>query len=117
MVQFGCGMYIQVKTTPFSRGIRMKSIPLRFPQMVVYSPVAVEREQFFCGRFCLKVPVPQIPEDVNGDGSVNIDDLRFVADRLHQVGEKNAADVNGDGVVNVLDLVAIAKAMERNPSP
>jgi len=58
-----------------------------------------------------------IPEDVNGDGSVNIDDLRFVADRLDQVGEGNAADVNGDGVVNVLDLVAIAKAMETNPSP
>lgn len=53
-----------------------------------------------------------IPEDVNGDGSVNIDDLRFVADHLDQVGDGNAADVNGDGVVNILDLVAIAKAMK-----
>ena len=56
----------------------------------------------------------EIPEDVNGDGNVNIDDLMFVADHLDQVGEGNAADVNSDGVVNVLDLVAIAKAIERN---
>ncbi len=54
----------------------------------------------------------EIPEDVNGDGNVNIDDLTFVADRLGRVGARKAADVNGDGIVNVLDLVAIAKAME-----
>ena len=59
----------------------------------------------------------KIPEDVNGDGSINIDDLTFVADRLDQVGERNAADVNGDGVVNIFDLVAIAKAIERNLLP
>ena len=58
-----------------------------------------------------------IPEDVNGDGNVNIDDLTFVADRLDHAGEGSAADVNGDGIINVLDLVAIAKAMERNPLP
>lgn len=58
-----------------------------------------------------------IPEDVNDDGSVNIDDLTFVADHFGQVGEENAADVNGDGIINVLDLVVIAKAMERNPLP
>ncbi|MXV84732.1 hypothetical protein F4X88_16970 [Candidatus Poribacteria bacterium] len=55
------------------------------------------------------------PEDVNSDGSVNIDDLTFVVKHFGYVGEGNAADVNRDGVVNVLDLVAIAKAMERNP--
>ncbi|MYC78032.1 hypothetical protein F4X10_19900 [Candidatus Poribacteria bacterium] len=64
-----------------------------------------------------EVSVARIPEDANGDGSVNIDDLTFVADYLGQVGGGNVADVNGDGVVNVLDLVAIAKAMERNPLP
>ena len=56
-----------------------------------------------------------IPEDVNGDGNVNINDLRFVADRFDQVIEENAADVNGEGVVNILDLVAIVKAIVQNP--
>ena len=54
----------------------------------------------------------EMPEDVNGDGSVNIDDLMFVAARLGHVGEGAAADVNGDGVVNILDLVAVAGAVE-----
>ena len=58
------------------------------------------------------MPDAEVPQDVNGDGSVNIDDLTFVADRLGRVGEGNAADVNSDGVVNILDLVAIAKAIE-----
>ena len=60
----------------------------------------------------LKVPVVQIPEDVNGDGSVNIDDLTFVAAHLGHVGKENAADINDDGVVNILDLVAVVGAME-----
>ena len=53
------------------------------------------------------------PEDVNGDGSVNIDDLTFIAARIGDVGEENAADVNADGVVNILDLVAVAKLIEQ----
>ena len=36
-----------------------------------------------------------IPEDVNGDGNVNIDDLTFVAARLGDVEKENVADVNG----------------------
>ena len=54
----------------------------------------------------------EIPEDVNGDGRVNINDLTFVTSHLNQVGEENPADVNSDGIVNVLDLVAVAKAMD-----
>ena len=53
-----------------------------------------------------------IREDVNSDGSINIDDLMFVAARLGDVGKENAADVNGDGVVNILDLVAVARKVE-----
>lgn len=55
----------------------------------------------------------EVAEDVNGDGNVNIDDLRFVADHLGYVGEGNVADVNGDAVVNILDLVAVAKAIKQ----
>ncbi len=54
----------------------------------------------------------EVPEDVNGDGRVNVDDLTFVAARFGHVGEGDAADVNADGVVNILDLVAVARAVE-----
>ena len=50
-----------------------------------------------------------VPEDVNGDGSVNILDLVAVAAAIGKTDE-NDADVNGDGTVNVLDLVAVAAA-------
>ena len=53
-----------------------------------------------------------VPADVNSDGSINIDDLTFVAARFGRVGEGDAADVNNDGVVNILDLVAVAGAIE-----
>ena len=48
------------------------------------------------------------PADVNGDGTVNILDLVFVASRLGNQGQNLPADVNGDGVVNILDLVLVA---------
>ena len=50
---------------------------------------------------------PQIREDINRDGVVNIQDLVIVADQFGKSG-KNRADVNGDGVVNIQDLVLVA---------
>ncbi len=50
-----------------------------------------------------------VPEDVNGDGTVNILDLVAVAAAFGQTGEHDA-DVNGDGAVNILDLVAVSAA-------
>ncbi len=55
--------------------------------------------------------VVDIPEDVNGDGSVNIEDLRFVAARLGRVGRENSSDVNEDRVVDILDLVKVAASI------
>ena len=49
--------------------------------------------------------------DVNGDGSVDLQDLVIVNARLGQTGQ-NSADVNGDGVVNVVDLALVANAIE-----
>ena len=52
----------------------------------------------------------QLKEDVNGDGSVNLQDLLIVNAHLGQTGE-NKADVNGDGIVNVADLALVAGAI------
>ena len=49
------------------------------------------------------------PEDVNGDGIVNIQDLVIVAAAFGKTGE-NDADVNADGTVNIQDLVIVAAA-------
>ena len=48
--------------------------------------------------------------DVNGDGTVNIQDLVLVGANLGKTGQ-NAADVNGDGIVNISDLVLVAGAL------
>ena len=52
----------------------------------------------------------RIPEDVNADGNVNIQDLVLVASNLGEMGQ-NTADVNADGTVNVLDLTRVAGAL------
>ena len=57
-------------------------------------------------RFWIK-PDDGIPEDVNKDGVVNIQDLVLVASNFGETGE-NPADVNADGVINISDLVLVA---------
>ncbi len=47
---------------------------------------------------------PALPEDVNGDGIVNILDLVAVANAFGNM----EPDLNGDGVVNIQDLVIVA---------
>lgn len=53
-------------------------------------------------------PPPPTPWDVNGDGTVNIQDLVLVANELGESGESLKGDTNGDGTVNILDLVLVA---------
>ena len=64
----------------------------------------------------LIVEPPQLKEDVNADGVVNILDLVRVASSFGGSGE-NGADVNGDGVVNILDLVLVAGAFGNAAAP
>ena len=52
---------------------------------------------------------PEYNADVNGDGTVNIDDL--IAAAAHYGGSDKAADVNGDGVVDVQDILLIVDAI------
>ena len=52
-------------------------------------------------------------EDVNKDGTVNIQDLVLVAAAFGQLGDRNALqnpDVNRDGTINVLDLVRVSNS-------
>ena len=56
-------------------------------------------------------PPPNLPEDVNGDGVVNVLDLLFVALHYGQTLSESV-DVNGDGVVNIDDLILVAAAID-----
>lgn len=56
----------------------------------------------------LPPPPPPTPWDVNGDGTVNIQDLVLVANEFGQSGESLKGDINDDGTVNIQDLVLVA---------
>ena len=55
-------------------------------------------------------PQSSLIGDVNGDGTINILDLVFVASRFDEAGA-TAADLNGDGEVNIQDLVLVANRL------
>ena len=44
-------------------------------------------------------------EDANRDGTVDVQDILFIAQRFNQTGQSNA-DVNGDEIVDVFDILA-----------
>ena len=54
---------------------------------------------------------PQLAEDADRDGAVDLQDLVFVASQFGQFGAENAADINGDGVVDIADILLIAGAL------
>ena len=55
-------------------------------------------------------PQASLMGDVNGDGTINILDLVFVASHFDAT-DASAADVNGDGTVNIQDLVMVANRL------
>ena len=59
-----------------------------------------------------EIETPQLTEDANRDGAVDLQDLVFVASQFGQSGVENAADINGDGVVDIADILLVAGALE-----
>ena len=57
-----------------------------------------------------------LPEDVNSDGVVDIQDLIYVASQFGKNEAENIADVNNDGVVDVTDIVLVAGAIGNTDS-
>ena len=61
------------------------------------------------------VPNPLLPSDINGNGSVDVEDLILVAASFGTVptpGVLPNTDVNGDGVVNDEDVALVLAALE-----
>ncbi|MCE2413369.1 T9SS type A sorting domain-containing protein [Candidatus Poribacteria bacterium] len=56
---------------------------------------------------------PVVPEDVNDDGVVDVQDLVSVAQQYGQTGT-TTGDVNGDGVVNIDDLLLVTAVLDAN---
>ncbi len=56
--------------------------------------------------------VVEPPWDINGDGSVDILDLSFIAARFGRK-DQTEADINNDGVVDIKDLITVASGMGR----
>ena len=48
-----------------------------------------------------------MPGDVNGDGSVNVQDIILVVNMILESDYSAVADVNGDGSINVQDIILI----------
>ena len=59
---------------------------------------------------------PSLPGDINGDESVNIQDIIFLINFIlgtddPNTGEFNAADMNGDGVLNIQDIILLVNSI------
>ena len=63
----------------------------------------------------ISAKVVEPPWDVNGDGSVDILDLSYVAARFGKEGQ-TVADINKDGVVDIKDLITIASGLSEQAS-
>ena len=90
--------------------IAVKSLTLRLSEVVLVDSNGVRSYPQTENMDIEIIESSRLVEDVNEDGTVNIQDLVFVAANLGQTG-KNAADVNGDGVVDIVDLVLVAGAL------
>jgi len=55
---------------------------------------------------------PSLPGDINGDESINIQDIIILINFIlgtddPDTGEFNAADINSDGVLNIQDIILV----------
>jgi hypothetical protein len=57
-------------------------------------------------------PTPECPEDINGDGVVDTEDLLIL---LGNWGNSGEGDIDGSGVVDTADLLALLAAWGECP--
>ncbi len=63
-----------------------------------------------------KLEMATLLEDVNHDGTVDLQDLIYVALQFGKTGTENSADLNEDGIVNIEDLLLVAAALDNDNS-
>ena len=109
VVTTGSGTLSTTRTTTDANGMAQSILtlgPNTETNTISVSAVGIQETAIF--HAISDTEAPPIIADVNGDGSVNILDLVFVASKLGTQGQNLAADVNGDGVVSILDLILVA---------
>jgi Cys-rich repeat protein len=55
------------------------------------------------------VPQPSRPEDRNGDGSIDVQDVLIIVQNIQT--NNLAGDINSDGLVNILDVIRVVQAI------
>ena len=91
--------------------------PLNSESVDVHIPALKDRGVTVVFEPIQPIELPDNPEDINRDGTIDIQDLSLVVAVIAELPLAFFAinvDVNGDGVVNTLDMLAVVKAADVN---
>ena len=114
---YGCtslkSLIMHPELPPFTAGDDCFS-PVAYEQATVYVADEWIMDDYYWAdvwtlftHFAFMHDLPSTPDDVNGDGEVNIADINAVIDLILNGNEDARGDVNGDGEVNIADINAV----------